>query len=340
MRYRSDEEARVLDAAQSALDGRARLVVAVSGGLDSMVLLDAAASRLSGPRSGVLVATFDHGTGTHSSRAAKLVQKRAAAAGLRCVVGVTARRGTRESEWRDERWRFLRATAAAFSAPIATAHTLDDQLETVFMRILRDAGPRGLAGLYAESEVVRPFIALRRAQLAAYAEARRVRFVDDPSNESRSHLRNRVRHELLPAITRVRPAFASDLLTVAQMAAAWREEMAEVVEQIDVSTGADGSLRIARAALAGYDAESLRALWPAIAAKAGVVMDRRGTHRLAEFTMKGHTGGSIQLSGGIEVRMFRDHLLLRRWDAHRVEMIRNSRLVPGRARLQSGAELS
>lgn len=340
MRQRSDEEAGVLRTAASALSGRTRVMLAVSGGLDSMVLLDAAAATLSGPRSGMLVATFDHGTGPHASRAAKLVQKRAAALGLRCVVGVTTSRRHRESEWRDERWRFLRATASAFSAPIATAHTLDDQLETVFMRILRDAGPRGLAGLYAESEVVRPFIALRRAQLVAYAAARRVRFADDPSNESRAHLRNRVRHELLPAITRVRPAFTSDLLTIAQMAAAWREEMADAVEQIDVSIGADGCLRVARATLAGYDAESLRALWPAIAAKAGVVMDRRGTHRLAEFTMKGHTGGSIQLSGGIEVRMFRDHLLLRRWDAHRVETIRNARMVPGRARPQSRAELA
>ena len=340
MRQRSDEEAGVLSAAASALSGRTRVVLAVSGGLDSMVLLDAAAATLSGPKSGMLVATFDHGTGAHASRAAKLVQKRAAALGLRSVVGVATARGKRESEWRDERWRFLRATAAAFSAPIATAHTLDDQLETVFMRILRDAGPRGLAGLYAESEVVRPFIAVRRGQLVAYAAARRVRFVDDPSNESRAHLRNRIRHELLPAITRVRPAFTSDLLTIAQMAAAWREEMADAVEQIDVSIGTDGSLRVARATLAGYDAESLRALWPAIAAKAGVVMDRRGTHRLAEFTMKGHTGGSIQLSGGIEVRMFRDHLLLRRWDAHRVEMLRNARMVPGRARPQSRAELA
>lgn len=329
----------MLRAAASALNGRPRVVLAVSGGLDSMVLLDAAAATLSGPRSGVVVATFDHGTGAHASRAAKLVHKRATALGLRCVVGVTARRGTRESEWRDERWRFLRAMAADVNAPIATAHTLDDQLETVFMRILRDAGPRGLAGLYAESEVARPFISLRRTELAAYAAAQHVRYVDDPSNESRAHLRNRVRHELLPAIARVRPAFASDLLTIAQMAATWREEMADAVDQIGVSAQADGSLRIARAALAGYDAESLRALWPAIAAKAGVVMNRRGTHRLAEFTMKGHTGGSIQLSGGIEVRMFRDHLLLRRWDAHRVEVIRNARLGPGRARPQP-AELA
>ncbi|HMI45504.1 MAG TPA: hypothetical protein VK491_05000, partial [Gemmatimonadaceae bacterium] len=65
--------------------------------------------------------------------------------------------------------------------------------------------------------------------------------------------------------------------------------------------------------LEGYDADSLRVLWPALAARASVVMDRRGTHRAAQFTISGATGGTIQLSGGIEILMRRDHMLLRRW---------------------------
>ncbi len=326
MGTRTDEDTGVLRAAASALEGHERVVLAVSGGLDSMVLLDAVASNLPGDRTAVVVATFDHGTGAHASKAAKLVSKRAASLRIRCVTGTATRKHSREHEWREERWKFLRATAKTFMSPVVTAHTLDDQVETVFMRILREAGPRGLAGLYAESEVIRPLIGLRRTDLEAYAGKRRIRFVDDPSNESRAHLRNRVRHELLPAITRLRPSFPDQLLTIAQMSATWREEMAEAAAFIDVTPGQDGSLRVARSDLAGYDAESLRSLWPAIAAKAGVVMDRRGTRRLAEFTMNGRTGGAIQLSGGIEVRMFRDHLLLRRWDAQRVEMIRNARL--------------
>jgi tRNA(Ile)-lysidine synthase len=331
MGNRPDEEAEVLQRAASALSGRERVVLAISGGLDSMVLLDAARATITGPRSSLLVATFDHRTGPHSARAARLVQKRAQSLGLRCVTGLATRSHSREHEWREERWAFLRATAENFSAPVATAHTLDDQLETVFMRILRDAGPRGLAGLFADSDVVRPFIGLRRRQLEAYAAKRSIRYADDPSNQSRSHLRNRVRHELLPAITRVRPAFPSQLLTIAQMAASWRTEMDEAADQIPVDVSADGSLRVRRTDLAGYDAASLRSLWPALAAKAGVVMDRRGTQRLAEFTIKGHTGGSIQLSGGVEVRMFRDSLLLQRWDAGSVQALRQSRLGMGGA---------
>ena len=340
MRIRRDEEARVTRATASALEGRGRVVLAVSGGLDSMVLLDAVNLSLSAPKSSVLVATFDHRTGNHASRAAKLVDRKARQLGFHCVVGTAASVGQRESEWRDERWRFLRSVAGDFRAPVFTAHTLDDQIETVFIRILRDAGPRGLAGLYAESDVVRPFLEFRRTDLERYAEARGVQHVEDPSNSSRAHLRNRVRHDLLPALTRVRPQFPSSLLSIARLAATWREEMEETVGQIDIGMDTDGSMRVARRDLAGYDAESLRTLWPAIAAKAGVIMDRRGTHRLAEFTMKGHTGGSIQLSGGIEVRMFRDHLLLRKWDVSRVEMIRNARLGLAASRPANRVELS
>jgi tRNA(Ile)-lysidine synthase len=340
MRTRRDEEARVIDVVASALTGCDRVVLAVSGGLDSMVLLDAVSEAHSGPRSSILVATFDHRTGPHALRAARLVERRSRQLGFDSVVGNATATGTHEHEWRYERWRFLRGVAADFSAPVATAHTLDDQIETVFMRILRDAGARGLAGLYAESEILRPLLSLRRHDLEAYANTRKVSFVEDPTNASRAYLRNRVRHDLLPAITRLRPQFGASLLSVARLAAAWREEMEETVSQVNVTMEHDGSIRVARRDLAGYDAESLRTLWPAVAAKAGVVMDRRGTHRLAEFTMKGHTGGSIQLSGGIEVRMFRDHLVLRKWDVSQVETLRAARLRPGAARPESRAELA
>lgn len=333
----SDEEAVVLRDAASAFGGADRVVLAVSGGLDSMVLLHAAASIRPRNLKSLLVATFDHRSGSHSAAAARFVERHAWKLGLKCAEGRATTPLTREHEWRESRWNFLRSVSSRFGGPVATAHTLDDQVETVFMRILRDAGPRGLAGLYAESDVLRPFLNRRRSDLAAYAARHKVPYLDDPSNESRAHLRNRVRHELLPAISRVRPTFASDLLSLAQESAGWRSAIASAVQAIGTPDG-HGGLRVARDDLAGYDEDSLRTLWPAVAAKAGVVMDRRGTHRLAEFTMKGHTGCSIQLSGGIEVRMFRDHLLLQRWDARRVEMVRKSRLRPVTARAWARAE--
>ena len=326
MAERLSEGYDVVHAVRTAFSGESRVLLAVSGGVDSMVLLHAAAELPRNRRPAFLVASFDHGTGIAARRALDLVRRRSKELDIPFVAGRADKAASTEHEWRVARWAFLREQASIIGGPIATAHTLDDQIETVFMRILRDAGPRGLAALYAETEIIRPFLSLRRTDIARYADEHRVAYADDPTNAMRNHLRNRVRHDLLPAISKVRPKFSSQLLSIARKSAEWRSRMTQIADSIEIEHGTDGSLRVARAALLGYDAESLRSLWPSIAAKADIVMDRRGTHRLAEFTMKGVTGGSIQLSGGVEVRMFRDHLLVRRWDWRRVEADRAARL--------------
>ena len=300
-------------AVEAALAGASRVVLAVSGGIDSMVLLTAASHLPPRARGRMTVATFDHGTGRAAGRAAAMVAKESARLGIACVAGRAQTSGTREEEWRRARWMFLDRVAAERAATLVTAHTRDDQIETVFMRILRDAGPRGLAALYADSEVIRPFLDVRRAAIADYAAANRVRFFDDPTNSDRRHLRNRIRLDLLPSITRRNPAFPDELLSLARASAEWRRSLEEIAGSVDSTPVVDGALRIDRSSLRGFDAESLRVLWPALAARASVVMDRRGTHRAAEFTIKGATGGTIQLSGGVEIVMRRDHMLLRRW---------------------------
>jgi tRNA(Ile)-lysidine synthase len=307
------EASEVEHAAQCALVGCSSAVLAVSGGLDSMVLLKAAARLPAHARRKISVATFDHGTGKAAGRAAALVARSAVRAGFACVTGRASTVGTREEEWRRGRWTFLQEVAAKRDANVVTAHTLDDQVETVFMRILRDAGPRGLAGLYADSTIIRPFLNYKRETLASYALQHDVRFVQDPSNYDRKHLRNRIRLDILPSIIRHHPDFPAELLALASESARWRRSLEDLVGTVDASSEQDGALRISRSSLQGYDAESLRVLWPALAARASVVMDRRGTHRAAEFTIRGATGGAIQLSGGVEIVMRRDHLLLRRW---------------------------
>ncbi|HUQ98410.1 MAG TPA: tRNA lysidine(34) synthetase TilS [Gemmatimonadaceae bacterium] len=296
-----------------ALELCAHAVLAVSGGLDSMVLLTAAARLPARARRKVIVATFDHGTGRAAGRAAALVARHAHRLGFLCVSGRASTVGTREEEWRRARWTFLDQVAAKRGASVVTAHTLDDQIETVFMRILREAGPRGLAGLYADSEVVRPFLDVTRSTLAQYARQHNVPFIEDPSNTDRRHLRNRVRHDILPSIVKTNPGFPDELLKLAREAAEWRRSLEDLASAVDAQRDHYGELRVSRSSLKGYDADSLRCLWPALAARASVVMDRRGTHRAAEFTIKGATGGSIQLSGGVEIVMQREHMLLRRW---------------------------
>ena len=338
MADRRHEGDAVKQATAAAFAGLDHVLLAVSGGVDSMVMLHAAATLPRAKRPELLVASFDHATGLAAKRAIDLVRRTAHELDVPFIAGRADSSATTEHEWRLARWTFLRDAAEKFGGLVATAHTLDDQIETVFIRILRDAGPRGLAALFSETEIVRPFLALRRAQIARFAEQNGIVWADDPSNASRAHLRNRVRHDLLPAISRLRPGFPATLLSIARKSADWRMQMSMIADSIAAHVEKDGSLRIARVALQGYDAESLRALWPSIAAKAGIVMDRRGTHRLAEFTIKGVTGGSIQLSGGVEVRMFREYLVLRRWDWKQVEAARSLRLGAFDSRVTAAQE--
>lgn len=338
MADRRHEGDSVKQATASAFAGLDRVLLAVSGGVDSMVMLYAAATLPIAKRPELRVASFDHATGNAAKRAIDLVRRTARELDVTFVAGRAHSSATTEHEWRVARWAFLRSEADKFDGVVATAHTLDDQIETVFIRILRDAGPRGLAALFAETEIVRPFLALRRAEILRFAEQNGIVWADDPSNATRAHLRNRVRHDLLPAISRLRPGFPAALLSIARKSADWRAQMSIIADSIPAEVEKDGSLRIARVGLQGYDAESLRTLWPSIAAKAGIVMDRRGTHRLAEFTINGVTGGSIQLSGGVEVRMSREYLVLRRWDWKQVEAARSLRLGAFDSRVTSTQE--
>jgi tRNA(Ile)-lysidine synthase len=315
------EALEVENAAETALENCDHAVLAVSGGLDSMALLTAAARLPARKRRNLMVATFDHGTGKAAGRAAALVARYSAQCGFLCVSGRASTVGSKEEEWRHARWEFLRQVASKKDARVVTAHTLDDQIETVFMRILREAGPRGLAGLYAESEIIRPFLETSRAALIEYARTRRIPFVQDPSNSDRKHLRNRVRLDILPSIVKRNPGFPDELLAIAHEAASWRRSLEDLAGTVETESQRDGALRISRSSLAGYDDDSLRVLWPALAARASVVMDRRGTHRAAQFTIRGATGGTIQLSGGVEIVMRRDHMLLRRWRSEASERL-------------------
>jgi tRNA(Ile)-lysidine synthase len=281
-----------------------------------MVLMHAVALALNGggaiggsaaPR----VLTFDHGTGPAATAAARLVVRAGTQLGFDVRAGHASMPAANEAEWRAARWRFFRKAALPGSR-IATAHTCDDQLETIVMRAMRDSGARGLAGLTAASRgVVRPFLHLSRSTVRAYGNSRGVPFVEDPSNTSRAYLRNRVRLDLLPAIDRVRPRFAAEMLALSERAAVWRAEVDALAQEFVSEDGDDGTIRVARELLATYDSATLCVLWPAIAARASVTLDRRGTLRLAQFTSSGAPGARIQLSGGVEVLRHRDSFIVR-----------------------------
>lgn len=306
---------------------RGRWLLAVSGGRDSMVLLDAMASARGNQIAAV--ATFDHGTGRASARAAAMVVREAESRGLPVVQGVARADSARtEAAWRVARHAFLDGWARELDAQVVTAHTRDDQIETVVLRLLRDSGPRGLAGMLATTthgqdgvpsprDRARPLVSVSRVSVHAYHAARDLPVVEDPSNARMDHARNRVRAEILPALERARPGFSDWCWDLGVRAAALREGLDSVVrEHVEVLTVADERepTQVVVLQAAPFDelaSDAWAALWPAVAARAGVVMDRRGITRASHWAPRSSVGQTIQLSGGATVTRTRSTFVLR-----------------------------
>ncbi len=210
------------------------VVVACSGGADSLALLRALAALCGdGPRGyypavRLHVAHLDHGLrGAAGEADAEFARRTAAAWGLPCVIGRVsdderaAWRGSVEAAARTARLRFLRAVAADTGASaIALGHTLDDQAETVLMHILRGSGLAGLAGMRPRSgDLIRPLLGLRRADTVGYCAALGLEPRHDATNDDPRYFRNRVRREIVPLLEasqpRVLPALARNAALIA-----------------------------------------------------------------------------------------------------------------------------
>ena len=165
-------------------------VIAVSGGVDSVVLLDMLAKKRL--NNAIIVAHFDHGIRDDSADDALFVKHLAARYGyafetLREELG----NGASEELARTRRYAFLRSLAEKHSAKIVTAHHADDAVETIAINFSRGTGWRGLAVL--DSDIVRPLLHKTKAELLNYALAHQLEWHEDSTNASDVYLRNRVR---------------------------------------------------------------------------------------------------------------------------------------------------
>lgn len=186
------------------------IIAAVSGGPDSTALMHGLArwGRVGG-RPPVTVATLDHALRPESGEEARMVAASAAAAGLpHCVLtweGPKPRTRLQERA-RAERYRLLTALAREIGAShIATGHTLDDQAETVIMRLIAGTGVAGLAAMRARSErggitLARPFLASRKSCLIELCLREGWPFLQDPSNLDPAFRRSRLRMRVMPAL--------------------------------------------------------------------------------------------------------------------------------------------
>ncbi len=220
-------------------------VVAVSGGSDSVALLfllQEFRERLGISR--LVVAHVNHGLrGAESDGDEQLVRQHAEKLGLDCfcrlLTGHTAEAPGMEAWAREERYRFFNEIRRNSGANlIATGHTLDDQAETVLMRIIRGVGLNGLRGIASSREdgVVRPLLQCRKQDLEPWLGERGIAFRVDGSNTDHRFLRNRIRNTVLPELTTLQPDAAEHIAALATEAdVQWKALRKSVTNWIDRS---------------------------------------------------------------------------------------------------------
>ncbi len=191
------------------------LIVGVSGGPDSVALLDVLCSP--SLHAHLIVAHVNHGIrGTASDADEKFVRKLAKSYGLKCEVKRVKLAGKMHQEelGRKIRRGFFEKLRIKHSAKwILTAHTRDDQIETIILNFLRGSGPAGLAGMKVRrSFYVKPFLKTPKAEILKYLKDKKLKFRTDATNNDTSYRRNFVRKKILPLFAKVNPSFRKTLL--------------------------------------------------------------------------------------------------------------------------------
>ena len=300
--------------------GPGTALLAVSGGGDSLALLDLMAALAPELGLALLVAHADHGIAPGSAAIAAGVERQARDRyGLETVVGeLGLGAAASETRARTARYRFLRAVQAARGARyLVTAHHADDQAETVLLRVLRGSAPAGLRGIEARGPrgLVRPLLPFRHAELLAHAQAAGLGVVEDPANADPRHLRSWVRVAVLPAL-RARLGAEAD----AALAALGRHAAREVRARdavLDVLPGlaarvVEGRFEVARSALRGYDNVLAGRILRAAAARAALPLMPRAAARLARFAATAASGRRLALGHGVVAEAAFDALVVSR----------------------------
>jgi tRNA(Ile)-lysidine synthase len=308
------------------------VVVAVSGGADSTALLLALEELKNHNKlyTGICVAHLDHRLRKSSSKDAKWVADLSAQLGFRSVIGrakVLESDDNLEQAARKARYAFLERTAKRVSANyVLTAHTMDDQAETVLMRLMRGSASLGLGGMEAlrpvtknsSIKLVRPLLWARRTETEAYCRVRKIRFLSDEMNDDLSFARVKVRKQLLPLME----SFNNRIVeAISRTATQLREDGAVLVNDSDallqraaVSNDESGETKVP-----ALDVKVLAEAPPALRRRAvrQWLSNARGSTRRLEMVhllaveklLDGNTSGRVaELPGGGKVRRRRNRL--------------------------------
>lgn len=320
---------RAVGAAARALDLEGRsILLAVSGGVDSTALVYIFRDLAEDLHINLSIGHVNHGLrGAQSEADAAFVVGLGEALGLpvrTARIDPEAARAGRPSRTRPTleeaarrcRYEALRRLASEAGAErIATAHTADDQAETVLLRLLRGTGPTGLGGIPRRSSdgtVVRPLLRVSRGEILEFARARGFAWREDPSNADPRFSRNRLRHHWLPGL---REAFnprllraLGDLAEAQQEEAEWIESLVACEADQRFTREASGALRIAPEAWDAVPDALARRLAREALRRCGAEREVSRVHldRVVRFLRTGRRGTRIELPPGLELARERE----------------------------------
>lgn len=308
------------------LDRGDGVVVAVSGGPDSVCLLSVLIDLAKDLELSLHVAHLDHMfRGKESADEALFVADLAKKSGIPATIekidvpafcaqrGLSAQAGAREV-----RYRFLAEVAAKINATrIATGHTATDQAETFLLRLLRGAGVSGLSAIPpVRGIIIRPLIEVTREEVLEYLRMSGLEYVSDPSNAKPVYTRNRIRMELLPALRRFNPRIVE---TLASEAAFLREEN-EALETClkKIADGAverkDDGAAVKREAFTCLPPAFSRRLFKKAVESAGMESSRLSSVQIDEavaFMCAAQTGRVMRLPYGLQIEREYDKFVIR-----------------------------
>ena len=214
------------------------MLVAVSGGPDSVALLAILRDLIRDFGFRLTVAHFNHGWRDDANQDARFVAELAESWGFAWFIGLAEAGLPRtEDAARSARYNFLRATAAKTgSSAIALGHTRDDQVETLLLHLLRGSGAQGLAGMRPRTgELARPMLTLTRADIETSLEVRGLTPRRDPSNLDPRFTRNRLRQALMPALSDFDPAAIRLLARTAEILAEEDRFMQDLADRLEAA---------------------------------------------------------------------------------------------------------
>jgi tRNA(Ile)-lysidine synthase len=240
------EEIRERVRAEGLLPREGALVAMLSGGRDSVCLLDVAVALCGAERVWALHVNYglrpDADADERHCRA--LCERLGAHLELVRAGEGDVRSGNLHAWARELRYRCARELAERLDARIATGHTATDQVETILYRLAASPGRRALLGMArSEGRLVRPLLGVTREQTAAYCRERGLAWREDPSNDDPRYARARVRHGVLRTLTAVHPAALANVLRTAELL---REETELIEQLVDAELQGRNSVSIER----------------------------------------------------------------------------------------------